>query len=96
MGLGSLEYAYDYCDHKDTQLGHRKPDLYLRKCSHLPANWLQNADMLCRDIGAGLFYLIEPCRRVVSKQELYEQVWEGLASSDATLKSCRRPGRDTL
>jgi len=27
---------------------------------------------------------------------LCEQVWEGLASSDATLESCRRAGRDTL
>ena len=43
-----------------------------------------------------LFYLIEHCGRVVSKQELYEQVWEGLASSDATLESYRRAGRDTL
>jgi len=46
--------------------------------------------------GAGLFYLIEPCRRAVSKQELCEQVWEGLASSDATLENCRRVGRDTF
>jgi DNA-binding winged helix-turn-helix (wHTH) protein len=44
----------------------------------------------------GLFYLIEPCRRAVSKQELREQVWEGLASSDATLESYRNAGRDTL
>ena len=91
-----LEYAYGYDDHKDTQLGHRKPYLYLRKCSHLPANCLQNAAMLCRDIGVGLFYLIEHCKQVVSKQELYEQVWEGLASSDATLENCRRVGRDTF
>jgi len=43
----------------------------------------------------GLFYLIEHCGRVVSKQELCEQVWEGLASSDATLESYQRAGRDT-
>src|SRR5262249_14791247 len=34
--------------------------------------------------------------RVVSKQELCEQVWEGLAISDATLESCLRAVRLTV
>lgn len=37
---------------------------------------------------AVLLYLIEHRDRVVSKQELCEQVWQGLAISDATLESC--------
>lgn len=35
-----------------------------------------------------LCYLIEHRDRVVSKQELCEQVWKGLAITDATLESC--------
>src|SRR5262249_52362082 len=40
-----------------------------------------------------LCYLIAHRDRVVSKQELCEQVWEGLAISDATLESCLRAVR---
>ena len=40
-----------------------------------------------------LCYLIEHRDRVVSKQELCDQVWEGLAISDATLESCLRTVR---
>src|SRR5262249_49006538 len=40
-----------------------------------------------------LCYLLEHRDRVVSKQELCEQVWEGLAISDATLESCLRAVR---
>src|SRR5215510_2174358 len=40
-----------------------------------------------------LCYLIEHRDRVVSKQELCEQVWEGYAISDATLESCLRAVR---
>src|SRR5262245_29921710 len=43
-----------------------------------------------------LCYLIEHHDRVVSKQELCEQVWEGLAISDATLESCLRAVRLTV
>src|SRR5262249_34541437 len=43
-----------------------------------------------------LCYLIEDRDRVVSKQELREQVWEGLAISDATLESCLRAVRNTV
>src|SRR5215475_165108 len=43
-----------------------------------------------------LCYLIEHRDRVVSKQELCEQVWEGLAISDATLESCLRAVRLTV
>src|SRR5689334_1548621 len=53
LGLRSLEYAYSYYDYKDTQLEGREPDLYLRKCSHLPVNWLQNAGMPSRERGRG-------------------------------------------
>ena len=37
-----------------------------------------------------LCYLIEHRDRVVSKQELCDQVWEGYAISDAALESCLR------
>jgi len=37
-----------------------------------------------------LCYLIAHRDRVISKQELCDQVWEGLAISDATLESCLR------
>src|SRR5262247_1740974 len=40
-----------------------------------------------------LCYLIEHRDRVVSKQELCDQVWEGFAISDATLESCLRAVR---
>jgi DNA-binding winged helix-turn-helix (wHTH) protein/class 3 adenylate cyclase/tetratricopeptide (TPR) repeat protein len=40
-----------------------------------------------------LCYLLEHRDRVVSKQELCEQVWEGLAISEATLESCLRAAR---
>src|SRR5262245_35250716 len=43
-----------------------------------------------------LCYLIEHRDRVVSKQELCEQVWEGLAISDATLESCLRAVRTAV
>ena len=43
-----------------------------------------------------LCYLIEHRDRVVSKQELCAQVWEGLAISDATLESCMRAVRLTV
>jgi class 3 adenylate cyclase/DNA-binding winged helix-turn-helix (wHTH) protein/predicted ATPase len=43
-----------------------------------------------------LCYLIAHRDRVVSKQELCEQVWEGLAISDATLESCLRAVRLTV
>src|SRR5262249_31993561 len=43
-----------------------------------------------------LCYLLAHRDRVVSKQELCEQVWEGLAISDATLESCLRAGRLTV
>jgi len=43
-----------------------------------------------------LCYLIEHRDRVVSKQELCEQVWEGYAISDATLESCLRAVRVTV
>jgi len=43
-----------------------------------------------------LYYLIEHRDRVVSKQELCDQVWEGYAISDATLESCLRAVRITV
>ena len=43
-----------------------------------------------------LCYLIAHRARVVSKQELCAQVWEGLAISDATLESCLRAVRLTV
>jgi class 3 adenylate cyclase/DNA-binding winged helix-turn-helix (wHTH) protein/predicted ATPase len=43
-----------------------------------------------------LCYLIEHRDRVVSKQELCDQVWEGFAISDATLESCLRAVRLTV
>src|SRR5262245_29380640 len=43
-----------------------------------------------------LCYLIEHRDRVVSKQELCDQVWEGYAISDATLESCLRAVRSTV
>src|SRR5712691_12231480 len=43
-----------------------------------------------------LCYLIQHRDRVVSKQELCDQVWEGLAISDATLESCLRAVRITV
>ena len=43
-----------------------------------------------------LCYLIEHRDRVVSKQELCDRVWEGLAISDATLESCLRAVRSTV
>ena len=42
-----------------------------------------------------LCYLIAHRDRVVSKQELCDQVWEGVAISDATLESCLRAVRVT-
>ncbi len=41
-------------------------------------------------------YLIEHRDRVVSKQELCDRVWEGLAISDATLESCLRAVGSTV
>jgi class 3 adenylate cyclase/DNA-binding winged helix-turn-helix (wHTH) protein/predicted ATPase len=43
-----------------------------------------------------LCYLIEHRDRVVSKQELCEQVWAGIAITDATLESCLRVVRTTV
>src|SRR5262245_46561388 len=43
-----------------------------------------------------LCYLIEHRDRVVSKQELCDQVWEGFAISDAALESCLRAVRLTV
>ena len=43
-----------------------------------------------------LCYLIEHRDRVVSKQELCDQVWEGFAISEATLESCLRAVRITV
>src|SRR5262245_22381001 len=43
-----------------------------------------------------LCYLLEHRDRVVSKQELCVQVWEGLAISDAALESCLRAVRLTV
>ena len=43
-----------------------------------------------------LCYLIEHRDRVVSKQELCDRVWEGLAISEATLESCLRAVRSTV
>ena len=43
-----------------------------------------------------LCYLIAHRDRVLSKQELCDQVWEGLAISDATLESCLRAVRLTV
>ena len=43
-----------------------------------------------------LCYLLEHRDRVVSKQELCEQVWEGVLISDATLESCLRSVRLTV
>src|SRR5262245_58084981 len=40
-----------------------------------------------------LCYLLEQRDRVVSKQELCAQVWEGIAITDATLESCLRAVR---
>jgi DNA-binding winged helix-turn-helix (wHTH) protein len=43
-----------------------------------------------------LCYLIAHRDRVISKQELCEQVWRGLAISDATLESCIRMVRASV
>jgi len=43
-----------------------------------------------------LCYLIEHRDRVVSKQELCDQVWEGLAITDAAMESCLRTVRITV
>jgi class 3 adenylate cyclase/DNA-binding winged helix-turn-helix (wHTH) protein/predicted ATPase len=43
-----------------------------------------------------LCYLIEHRDRVVSKQELCDQVWEGLAITDAAMESCLRAVRLTV
>ena len=43
-----------------------------------------------------LRYLIEHRDRVVPKQELCDQVWEGYAISDATLESCLRNVRTSV
>jgi DNA-binding winged helix-turn-helix (wHTH) protein len=43
-----------------------------------------------------LCYLIEHRDRVISKQELCEQVWRGLAISDTTLESCIRMVRASV
>ena len=43
-----------------------------------------------------LCYLIEHRDRVVSKQELCDQVWEGFAISDAALESCLRTVRTSV
>src|SRR5919198_3251683 len=57
---------------------------------------LQRADQstrLARKVFEVLCYLIKHRDRVISKQELCDQVWEGLAISDATLESCLRAVR---
>jgi class 3 adenylate cyclase/DNA-binding winged helix-turn-helix (wHTH) protein/predicted ATPase len=51
---------------------------------------------LSRKVFEVLCYLIEHRDRVVSKQELCDQVWEGYAISDATLESCLRAVRLTV
>ncbi len=43
-----------------------------------------------------LVYLITHCERVISKQELCEQVWEGRAISDAAMESCLRTVRRSI
>src|SRR5262245_41070456 len=43
-----------------------------------------------------LCYLITHRDRVVSKQELCDQVWDGMAISDATLESCLRVVRTSV
>jgi predicted ATPase/class 3 adenylate cyclase/DNA-binding winged helix-turn-helix (wHTH) protein len=43
-----------------------------------------------------LCYLIEHRDRVISKQELCDQVWKGMAISDAALESCLRTARITV
>jgi DNA-binding winged helix-turn-helix (wHTH) protein len=43
-----------------------------------------------------LCYLIEHRERVISKQELCDQVWQGIAISDATLESCIRAVRASV
>ena len=51
---------------------------------------------LSRKVFEVLCYLIEHRERLVSKQELCEQVWEGLAISDATMESCLRHVRSSV
>ena len=43
-----------------------------------------------------LCYLIEHRNSVVSKQELCDQIWEGVAISDAALESCLRTVRTSV
>ena len=60
---------------------------------------LQRADQSTRlapKVFEVLCYLIEHRDRVISKQELCEQVWEGIAITDATLESCLRAVRGTV
>src|SRR5262245_54694654 len=43
-----------------------------------------------------LVYLLEQCHRVVSKQELSEQVWPRQFISDATLENCIKLARKAV
>jgi DNA-binding winged helix-turn-helix (wHTH) protein len=40
-----------------------------------------------------LVYLVEHCERVVTKEELFEQLWAGRVVGDATLNSCLKEVR---
>src|SRR5215468_9431838 len=58
--------------------------------------WADQSTRLAPKVFEVLCYLIEHRDRVISKQELCEQVWKGLAISDATLESCLRAVRGTV
>jgi hypothetical protein len=64
-------------DHNHTQSGRREPDLCLRKCLILPANWLQKEDqhIPCRAIAAALANLASlrfSCEEVPEKGVSHE------------------------
>src|SRR5262245_32426034 len=48
---------------------------------------------LSRKVFEVLCYLIEHRERIISKQELCDHIWEGLAITDAALESCLRTVR---
>ena len=64
--------------------------------SSIPWTGRASSTRLAPKVFEVLCYLIAHRDRVVSKQELCEQVWEGLAISDATLESCLRAVRLTV
>lgn len=43
-----------------------------------------------------LVYLIEHRERVVTKQELFEQIWPGVVVGDATLNTCIKSSRQAV